>query len=232
MTGTAHDESRDGGPWSRPLAYFFTFLITFLFVDFFQVKESARHGSFDQFNRYFATTYPECIPKHFGEIFRCMFAWESTAESGRNADQMVSVVLWTDAMLRASGKAWPIRMEDHAQVLETILPLQPRGVLVDLFFLDDPDIRGDTTLQDLIDGICDYHEAPKTERGTRLYLIKPGSSPDTKDSGTGSRSVPPVAGALIDGVKQECGFDLATPGESDLLLRMPQVRRDDEHESR
>ena len=214
MTGTAHDKPSGGIPWSRLCAYFFTFLITFLFVDFFQVKESARHGSFDQFNRYFATTYPECIPKRFGEIFRCMFAWESTAESGRNASPMVSVVLWTDKMLRASGKAWPIRMEDHARVLETILPMQPRGVLVDLFFLDDPEIRGDTTLQDLIDVICDYHEASETESGTRLYLIKPGASPDTKDSGTESGSDPLIAGTLTSGVEQECGLDLTTPGES------------------
>ena len=187
-------------------------VIRFLFVDFFQVKESARHGSFDQFNRYFATTYPECIPRSAGEIFHCMLGWETAKGQDNAADPMVSVVLWTDAMLTASSRAWPIRMEDHARVLETILPLQPKGVLVDLFFLDDPEIRGDPTLQDLIDVICDYHETSETETVSRLYLIKPDST-----------SVPRIASKLTDGVKQECGLDLTTPGESDAVRMVPAI---------
>ena len=172
MTGTAHDKPSGGIPWSRLCAYFFTFLITFLFVDFFQVKESARHGLVRQFNRYFATTYPECIPKSFGEIFRCMFAWSPPrSQAGMPARWCPSFCGRTRCCAPPARLA--IRMEDHARVLETILPMQPRGVLVDLFFLDDPKIRGDTTLQDLIDVICDYHEASESESGTRLYLIKP-----------------------------------------------------------
>lgn len=212
MTDTTHDQPRGTNRVSRALAYFLTFAITFLFVDFFQVKESARHGSFDQFNRYFATTYPECIPRSAGEIFHCMFGWETAGRSDNATDPMVSVVLWTDAMLTASSMAWPIRMEDHARVLETILPLQPKGVLVDLFFLDDPEIRDDPTLQDLIDVICDYHETSETETVSRLYLIKPHST-----------SVPRIASKLTDGVKRECGLDLTTPGESDAVRMVPAI---------
>ena len=223
MTARKHDQPPRTNRVSRALAYFLTFAITFLFVDFFQVKESARHGSFDQFNRYFATTYPECIPRSVGEIFRCMFEWETAGQSDNAADPMVSVVLWTDAMLTASSKAWPIRMEDHARVLETILRLQPKGVLVDLFFLDDPEIRGDPTLQDLIDVICDYHETSETETVSRLYLIKPHSTRDAGDSGTESDSGPRIASKLTDGVQRECGLDLATSEVSDAVRMVPAI---------
>lgn len=223
MTGTNQGHPPHTNRVSRAVAYFLTFAITFLFVDFFQVKESARHGSFDQFNRYFATTYPQCIPRSAREIFRCMFGWGTPEPSDNAADPKVSVVLWTDAMLAASSRAWPIRMEDHAQVLESILRLQPKGVLVDLFFLDDPEIRGDATLQELIDVICDYHETSETEAVSRLYLIKPDSTRSTGTSRTETDSALRTTAKLTNGVKQECGLDLTARGESNAVRLVPAI---------
>ena len=219
MTDSNQGHQQDTNWFSRTVAYFLTFAITFLFVDFFHVKESARHGSFDQFNRYFATTYPDCIPRSAGEIFKCMFGWETPERSDNAAAPRVSVVLWTDAMLRASSKAWPIRMEDHARVLETILRMQPKGVLVDLFFFDDPKIRGDATLQDLIDVICDYHETS----GIELFFTKPGSTRNLEDTENWPDSRPRTTAGLTEGVKRECGLDLEVSGGSDAVRMVPAV---------
>ena len=51
MTGTNQGHPPHTNRVSRAVAYFLTFAITFLFVDFFQVKESARHGIRDRLTR-------------------------------------------------------------------------------------------------------------------------------------------------------------------------------------
>ena len=178
MSSHTHDFLKEELTIYRVFTYFIAFVITFMFVDFFQVKATAQHGSFDQFNRHFAKTYPECIPQGPSDLFDCLLAWSTADEPDTRPDPMVSVVLWTDAMLKAASMSWPIRMEDHARVLETILPLQPKGVLVDLFFLDDPENRGDKSLQDLIDVLCDYQDASPGETPTTLYLTEPNPQSD------------------------------------------------------
>lgn len=191
---------------SRAAGYFMAFLITFTFVDLFQVKESAQHGSFDKFNRYFANSYPECVPENIFGIFGCLIGWTAVGDPESGSSPMVSVVLWTDRMLNASSKSWPLRMEEHARVLETILPLRPKAVLVDFFFLDDPENRGDESLEDLIDVICDYQETAGTEAGTKLYLSEP--NPELGQLTTKRLTV---------GVKDTCGLDLTDPKQSDVV---------------
>ena len=203
MTGNNHDYLHDKITWTRFLGYLAAFLITFTVVDLFQVKESAQSGSFDKFNRYFASTYPHCIPQRVSDIVRCIFSWTRDEETELESSPMVSVVLWTDDMLAASSKTWPLRMEEHARVLETILPMQPRGVLVDLFFLDDPENRGDDSLQDLIDVICDYHEASKGGASTKLYLTDPSSAIE-----------PRTTTKLTKGVEKVCGLKLVGSNQS------------------
>ena len=210
--GNNHDYLHRKFSCPRAVAYFFAFIITFGFVDLFQVKESAQRGSFDSFNRYFANTYPECIPEGIGEIFNCLFRWTADSDPESGSSPMVSVVLWTDEMLRASSKSWPLRMEEHARVLETIRPLQPKAILVDLFFLDDPENRGDQSLQDLIDVICDYQEAAGSETNTELYLAAPNPKVDQH-----------TTRKLMDGVKEVCGLDLAEQKESDTVKIVPAV---------
>ena len=90
---------------SRAAGYFMAFLITFTFVDLFQVKESAQHGSFDKFNRYFANAYPECVPENIFGIFACLIGWTAVGDPENGSSPMVSVVLWTDRMLNASSKS-------------------------------------------------------------------------------------------------------------------------------
>ena len=124
-------------------------------------------------------------------------------------------------MLKNSSKAWPIRMEDHARVLEAILRLQPKGVLVDLFFLDDPEIRGDTTIEDLIDAICEYHETSESETVSRLYLIEPDVTSNTGEAGKQSDSAPHTTGKLAEGVDNECGLNLAASAKSGAVRLVP-----------
>ena len=202
-----HDFLKEELTVSRVITYFIAFMITFTFVDFFQVKATAQHGSFDQFNRHFAKTYPECIPQGIGDLFDCLFGWTPADEPDARTDPMVSVVVWTDAMLKAASMNWPIRMEDHARVLETLLPLQPRGVLVDLFFLDDPEGRGDESLQELIDVLCDYQDT-----ATVLYLTEPGPESD-----------PLTTTTLLNGLNDTCGLDLTDPEDADNVRLVPAV---------
>lgn len=204
MSSHTHDFLKEELTIYRVFTYFIAFVITFMFVDFFQVKATAQHGSFDQFNRHFAKTYPECIPQGPSDLFDCLLAWSTADEPDTRPDPMVSVVLWTDAMLKAASMSWPIRMEDHARVLETILPLQPKGVLVDLFFLDDPENRRDESLQDLIDVLCDYQDASPGETPTTLYLTEPNPQSD-----------PLTTPKLINGLNGACGLNLAEPKETD-----------------
>ena len=211
MSGNNHDYLGGKFSWSRAAGYFMAFLITFTFVDLFQVKESAQHGSFDKFNRYFANAYPECVPENIFEIFGCLIGWTAVGDPESGSSPMVSVVLWTDRMLEVSSKSWPLRMEEHARVLETILPLQPKAVLVDFFFLDDPGSRGDESLEDLIDVICDYQEAA----GTKLYLSEP--NPELGQLTTKR---------LTDGVKDTCGLDLTNPKPSDAVRIVSAVLSD------
>ena len=198
MSGHASDYLHDKITWTRFLGYFAAFLVTFTVVDLFQVKESAQTDSFDKFNRYFANSYPHCIPRRLADIPGCILSWETSPETERVSSSKVSVVLWTDDMLVASRKSWPLRMEEHARVLETILPLQPRGVLVDLFFLDDPEDRGDNSLEDLIDVICDYHQAFEGGTGVRLYLIEPEPAIDSR-----------TTTKLTEGLFDTCKLNLA-----------------------
>ena len=215
MTGTDHDYLHEKITWTRFLGYLAAFLITFTVVDLFQVKESAQSGSFDKFNRYFASTYPHCIPQRVTDIPGCIFSWTADRNRQRDSSPMVSVVLWTDDMLIASSRSWPLRMEEHARVLETILPMQPKGVLVDLFFLDDPENRGDDSLQDLIDVICDYHEASEGGAGPRLYLTDPSST-------IGPRTTT----KLIDGVEKVCGLNLGGSNQSDTVTFVSAILSD------
>lgn len=197
MTGHASDYLHNDITWTGFLGYLAAFLVTFTVVDLFQVKESAETGSFDKFNRYFANSYPHCIPRRIADIPGCIFSWKASRETEPVPSSKVSVVLWTDDMLVASAKSWPLRMEEHARVLETILPLEPKGVLVDLFFLDDPEARGDSSLEDLIDVICDYHEAFDGGAGARLYLIDPSPEIDSR-----------TTAKLTEGVAEVCELNL------------------------
>ncbi|MDD9983955.1 MAG: CHASE2 domain-containing protein [Gammaproteobacteria bacterium] len=210
MSSHTPDYLNDKLTVARVVTYVIAFLITFTFVDFFQVKATAQHGSFDHFNRHFAKTYPGCIPRGIGDLVECAFGWTPVDEPDTRSDPMVSVVLWTDAMLKAASMSWPIRMEDHARVLETLLPLQPRGVLVDLFFLDNPESRGDESLQDLVDALCDYQDPSPGETATIVYLTEPGPEID-----------PLTTVTLLDGLRDTCGLNLAEPGPTDNVRLVP-----------
>ena len=104
MTGHASDYLHDDITWTGFLGYLAAFLVTFTVVDLFQVKESAETGSFDKFNRYFANSYPHCIPRRIADIPGCIFSWKASREAEPVPSSKVSVVLWTDDMLVASAK--------------------------------------------------------------------------------------------------------------------------------
>ena len=84
-------------------------------------------------------------------------------------DSKVSVVYWTDRMM-GSNRAWPLRMEEHAHVLEGILAFRPKAVLVDIFFPDDPEKRGDMSFDELRHVIEEYRE----REDTALYFLESG----------------------------------------------------------
>ena len=190
---------------SRGLAYFIAILITFTVVDFFSVKDSGHEDSFDSFNRHFANSYPQCILHGIGDLFdfNCLFRW-TAAKDRESKGPKVSAVVWTDAMLKQLSETWPLDMEFHAGVLHTILQHRPKAILVDILFLDDPGERGDGSLEELVDVICDHKEAPEAGTGTKLYLFK-------------SAEVP-LAGELTEGLKGECDLDIEKDGQNAMAV--------------
>ena len=79
----------------------------------------------------------------------------------------VSVVYWTDKIL-GPNRTWPLHMEEHAHVLEGILAFRPKAVLVDIFFPDDPEKRGDMSFDELRNVIGEYRE----REDTALYFLE------------------------------------------------------------
>ena len=121
----------------------------------------------EKFNQYFAFTYPHCTSG-----LSCIWTSQSRADEAAviGASPPASVVLWNDSrMAREEEWIWPLRMETHAAVLQGLLRYGPKAVLVDLLFADDPQERGDDTLQDLVDVVHEYEEA-----GIPLYFADTG----------------------------------------------------------
>ena len=140
------------------VGYFLAFLITLLLIDAFGVKKDVAFGSATLFNRYFAGAYPHCTRK-----FGCLFRWKNDdanddAGEPRRDGKQVSVVLWNDFSLNRADKVWPLRMRDHAEVLETMLAYKPKAVLVDILFADDPARRGDDSLDELLEVVREYSD--------------------------------------------------------------------------
>ena len=144
--------------------YFLAFLITLCLIDAFGVKKAVAFGSATLFNRFFAGAYPHCT-RDIG----CLLRWKDNG-AGKlpSVDKQVSVVLWNDFSLDRSDKVWPLRMVDHAEVLETMLAYEPEAVLVDILFADDPARRGDDSLDDLLDVVAEYRE-----NDVDLYFLEP-----------------------------------------------------------
>ena len=100
--------------------------------------------------------------------------WNFSPDPEANAESLeesrpVSVILWTDAGLRRDKDVvWPIRMETHAAVLDSILRYEPKAVFVDILFVDDPAKRGDDSIEDLAETINDYRED-----GVPIYFSDP-----------------------------------------------------------
>jgi hypothetical protein len=144
--------------------YFLAFLITLCLLDAFGVKKDVAFGSATLFNRYFAGAYPHCT-RDIG----CLFGWKNDdAEEPPPVGKQVSVVLWNDFSLERSDKVWPLRMRDHAEVLETMLAYEPEAVLVDILFADDPARRGDHSLDELLEVVDEYRE-----NDVDLYFLEP-----------------------------------------------------------
>ena len=190
MKGTDTEASGSGSDWSgfsvrRGIGYFFAFLITLSLIDVFGVKKSVAFGSATLFNRYFANAYPHCIRGIRGiRDLKCIFNWRDGKQPNpRPESKDVSVVLWNDSMLDRSDMVWPLRMEAHAHVLETILAYEPKAVMVDIFFLDDPARRGDHSLDALLDIVKEYAES-----GVELYFLEP----------SGTRTIPTLRVAAGD----------------------------------
>ena len=196
---------------SRWLAYFIAILITFTVVDFFSVKKSSHEDSFDNFNRLFANSYPQCIPSGIGDLFDCLFRWPAvkSEELEETKKPEVSAVVWTDRMLQELNEAWPLDMEYHANVLHTILQYEPKAVLVDFLFLDDPAGRGDSSLEELLDVICDHWGTSKKETVARVYFHKPKESE--------------LASELTEGLMRECDLVLENPPEDQVVQTEDQV---------
>ena len=173
-------------------------------MDFFSVKKSGHEDSFDNFNRHFAGSYPQCILHGIGDLFDfdCLFRW-AAAKDPKSESPKVSAVVWTDTMLQELDEVWPLDMEYHAGVLQTILQYGPKAILIDLLFLDDPGSRGDGSLGELLDVICDHVRASGDGTGTKLYLYKPQETP--------------LAEELTEGLKDECGLDLVNQREAEVV---------------
>lgn len=183
MTGT--HEPGGGSDWTgfsvrKGIGYFLAFFLTLVLIDAFGVKKHVALGSATLFNRYFANAYPHCSRDP-----ACLLNWgDPTLGDPRPEGKDVSVVLWNDAMLDRSDLVWPLRMESHAHVLETILAYGPKAVLVDIFFVDDPARRGDDSLDALVDIVGEYARS-----GVDLYFLEP----------SGARTVPALRDAAGDG---------------------------------
>lgn len=166
MKATDSQASGHGSDWTgfslrKGFGYFLAFLITLVLIDAFGVKKSVALGSATLFNRYFANAYPHCI-RDVG----CLFGWgDRSQRDPRPESKDVSVVLWNDSMLERSDLVWPLRMEAHAQVLETILAYEPKAVVVDIFFVDDPVRRGDDSLDALLHVVRKHAD--------KLYFLEP-----------------------------------------------------------
>ena len=170
MTGT--HEPGGGSDWTgfsvrKGIGYFLAFFLTLVMIDAFGLKKHVALGSATLFNRYFANAYPHCIRDP-----ACLLSWGvPTPGDPRPEGKHVSVVLWNDAMLERSDLVWPLRMESHAHVLETILAYGPKTVLVDIFFVDDPARRGDDSLDALVDIVGEYAQS-----GVDLYFLEPSGA--------------------------------------------------------
>ena len=163
----------------RGIGYFLAFLLTLGLIDAFGVKKSVAFGSATLFNRYFANAYPHCI-----RDFKCILWWSDPKQRDPQPESKdVSVVLWNDSTLDRSDMVWPLRMEAHAHVLETILAYEPKAVMVDIFFLDDPAQRGDDSLDALLDVVEEYAESD-----VDLYFLEPA----------GTRTIPALREAAGD----------------------------------
>ena len=176
------------------VGYFLAFLITLCLIDAFGVKKSVAFGSATLFNRYFANAYPHCIRN-----FRCIVSWrDSEQHDPRPESKDVSVVLWNDSTLDRSDMVWPLRMEAHAHVLETILAYEPKAVMVDIFFLDDPVRRGDDSLDALLDIVEEYAESD-----VGLYFLEPAGTrtiPTLRDAAGDSNILPAALSHSPSGV--------------------------------
>ena len=152
-------------PWIAIIAACLMFLWTFL-EHTAGFEQMVYPHSFDLFNRFFANAYPHCIGD---PSLGCFLAWDRSEPSlTESQEKKVSVILWNDDILKRTEMVWPIRMEDHAQVLETLLAYKPKAVLVDIMFLDNPQRRGDESLGDLVDIVREYRDG-----NTGIYFVEP-----------------------------------------------------------
>ena len=140
------------------LAYCVTFLVAFLGIDYFSSKRLNISISSEKFNQYFARAYPHCISEG-----SCIWNFDpdsNASDRGLRTTRPVSVVLWTDSGIeRDQERVWPLRMDAHATVLDSILRYNPKAVFVDILFVDDPAKRGDESIEELTDTIDDYKDA-------------------------------------------------------------------------
>ena len=222
MKGTDTDASGRGSDWSgfsvrRGIGYFLAFLITLCLIDAFGVKKSVAFGSATLFNRYFANAYPHCI-----RSLGCIFGWSDRKQRDpQPASKDVSVVLWNDSILYRSDMVWPLRMEAHAHVLETILAYKPKAVMVDIFFLDDPARRGDDSLDALLDIVEEYAES-----GIDLYFLEPAgvrTIPTLRDAAGDSNIIPATlshspSGAYLGDSAASRVYRRARGADDDILL--------------
>ena len=148
------------------LAGYVSCFFLFAGTDYFLAQEAVLAPSIEKFNQYFSAAYPDCTIHD-----KCIWNFGARPDpnvSGIRDSRHASVVLWTDRGLARKDLVWPIRMENHADALEAILAYGPKGVFVDIVFVDDPARRGDDSLDDLVDVFELYEEAD-----VPLYLADP-----------------------------------------------------------
>ena len=154
------------------IAYCLTFLVAFLGIDYFSAKKLNLPISAEKFNQYFSLAYPHCMSER-----TCIWNF-APATKAKEEDREVSVILWTDAGLkRDENVVWPIRMETHAAVLDSILRYNPKAVFVDILFVDDPAKRGDDSIGDLVDTIEEYRKEDKEKKKTPIFFSDPNNPP-------------------------------------------------------